>query len=321
MFFFLCDIWLGLTTNYYKNKRSTSQSSLRPKHSRQPSPPIPAPQFPSQAEVPIKSDNPFDPFIDHSSDHTTKSSLRRQSKAIPVPSTARKSQTPSLPSSVPRPMFHQRSQRPRPLLPKSLPDFPICDDMSEIADDDHLRRLYDFIPKTAPISPPSASGFPFGDVSAAPPSPISPMKNNNRRHRRTPSDGVFHMSSDEEVSSGPGGALLTPNVKALFGLVNTPVPVSKIRLALSHSATPPKGLHTFTSAVPNGVENATLGSMEKAGFFASSMFQNSPSPDELPDPLLLWGKLFLRCWKTCQLEKTLEVYFFFRKRNLNLQVD
>jgi hypothetical protein len=282
-----------------QNKRSISQSSLRPKQSRQPSPPIPAPQkhhqFPSPAEVPIKSDNLFDPFIDHSSDHTTKSGSQRQSKAIPVPSTARKSQTPSLPSSVPlfsRPMFHQRSQRPRPLLPKSLPDFPICDDMSEIADDDRYiltpRRLYDFAPKTAPVSPPSASGFPFGDVaviSAAPPSPISPMKNNNRRHRRTPSDGVFHMSSDEEVSSGPGGALLNPNVKALFGLVNTPVPASKMRLA--STPTPPKGLHTSTSTVPNGVENAALGSMEKAGFFASSMFQNSPSPDELPDPLLL----------------------------------
>lgn len=114
----------------------------------------------------------------------------------------------------------------------------------------------------------------------------SPCLKKNNKHRRIPSEGVFHMSSDEEVSSGPGGALLNSSVKILFGLTDTPVPVSKMGSALSLNTTPspPKGMKV--AAAPSGVENAGT-SMDKAGFFASSMFQNSPSPEELPDPLLL----------------------------------
>ena len=37
----------------------------------------------------------------------------------------------------------------------------------------------------------------------------------------------FHMSSEEDLSSGPGRTILNPNVQALFSLVNTFVPSSK----------------------------------------------------------------------------------------------
>ena len=46
-----------------------------------------------------------------------------------------------------------------------------------------------------------------------------------------------------------------------------------------------------------------------AGYFASSMFQNSPSPEELPDPLLFWG-FYLFCHSIIR-EKILEVALLF----------
>jgi hypothetical protein len=102
--------------------------------------------------------------------------------------------------------------------------------------------------------------------------------------------GVFHMSSDEEASSGPGGVVLNgtlnTNVKTLFGLFD--VPGDKPKVAATTTSTPTKrdigsvGMNMSTSMPASMSTN-----VEKAGFFASSMFQNSPSPDELPDPLLL----------------------------------
>ena len=99
------------------------------------------------------------------------------------------------------------------------------------------------------------------------------------------------MSSDEDLSSGPGGSILNPNVQALFGLVNT-TPSSMIL---------PPAFSTPIRAIPPFKRDSTPpsnGSLSKekqlerevaekaAGYFASSMFQNSPSPEELPDPLL-----------------------------------
>lgn len=67
-----------------------------------------------------------------------------------------------------------------------------------------------------------------------------------RKHYRAPSDGVFNMSFDEDSSSDTSEGL-----RNLFGDL------------LAHKRR------------PDG---------EKAGYFASSQFQNSPSPDDLPAP-------------------------------------
>lgn len=92
-----------------------------------------------------------------------------------------------------------------------------------------------------------------------------------------PSEGVFAMSSDEDVSSGPGGVVLA---RALFA----PAPVTPRAPAPVPVLGP-----VPVAALGGGVssEGASLTAEQKAGYFASSMFQNSPSPEELPDPLLL----------------------------------
>jgi hypothetical protein len=100
------------------------------------------------------------------------------------------------------------------------------------------------------------------------------------------------MSSDEDLSSGPGGTILNPNVQALFGLVNTFVPSSK--MSPSVFSTPIRAIPPFKrdSASPsyfslsNEKQSEREAAEKAAGYFASSMFQNSPSPEELPDPLL-----------------------------------
>ena len=94
------------------------------------------------------------------------------------------------------------------------------------------------------------------------------------------------MSSDEDLSSGPDGIILNPNVQALFGLVNTFKPSSK--MLPSAFSTPTRTAPPFKrdSASPSygSLQSKCGASGKAAGYFASSMFQNSPSPEELPDP-------------------------------------
>jgi len=201
------------------------------------------------------------------------------------------------------PIPSHMKQRPRPLPKRSSTqlDFPICDDLAEAGaglDDFDFSlaplRLYDSGPLTAPLSARLPGAFPFAPMASPPP---SPRKQRNRHHNRTPSESIFHMSSDEELSTGPGGAILNPSVQALFGLVSsgnstansTPVktPASGSPFVTPGRVTPPR---TRESSPSNGHVN--IGSYPKdssmaQALFASSMFQNSPSPDELPDPLLL----------------------------------
>lgn len=168
-------------------------------------------------------------------------------------------------------------------------EFPICDDMSEIADDDDdpstpvARRLYEGAPLQAP---PSTSILKFS--SPSPQAKKNGDRFQNKRHRRTPSDGgVFHMSSDEEVSSGPGGLVLNgnfnPNVRALSRPFNS----SAGKTIEMNMSTPTRAATNFRVVVGEGPSMNMSTSVDKATFFASSLFQNSPSPDELPDPLLL----------------------------------
>ena len=192
-------------------------------------------------------------------------------------------------------------QRPRPIsaLSSPLQDFPICNDMNDAADSGlpitppRTRRHHDNGLQTAPISSRTPGAFPFNALPLpSPPSRVA-SKRGNKKHRRTPSEGVFNMSSDEDLSSsGPGGPGLNPNVQALFGLVNTFNPKSKM-LPPAFS-TPIRAIPPFkrdSTSPSNGSlskeSQLERGATEKvAGYFASSMFQNSPSPEELPDPLL-----------------------------------
>ena len=297
--------------------------SGRGKHGRQHSP-IPQPQLqqiPSQAEATvissINSTNSFDPFLDNDfslssnpssltvpfrksvnrKQHTPLSSLVH-AEAIPVPVATRR-QTPNISRSDPLPS-HIR-QRPRPIsaFPSTFHQhFPICDDMNDVADfgapttPPPTRRHHDNGLQTAPISSCTPGAFPFNTMGLPSTPPPLASKRGNRMHRRTPSEGVFHMSSDEDVSSGPAGTILNPNVQALFGLVNTFEPSSK--MSPSAFSTPIRAIPPFkrdsTSpshfSLSNEKQSEPEAAEKAAGYFASSMFQNSPSPEELPDPLL-----------------------------------
>ncbi|KAG1748319.1 uncharacterized protein EDB91DRAFT_1235686 [Suillus paluster] len=102
-------------------------------------------------------------------------------------------------------------------------------------------------PRTAPLN--AIAGFPFGGRSNSnTPSPT-------HRHYRTPSEGVFHMSFDEDMASTSDAS---EEQQKLFGF-----------MPRKHGLVGP---------------SATRAGKDKAGFFASSVFQNSPSPDELPPP-------------------------------------
>ena len=306
LFFFV--IWADNTLSF---------SPGRGKHGRQHSP-LQLQQIPSQVEATvissIKSIDSLDPFLDNDSSlssnpssptvpsqisvnckqHTPSPSLVHV-EAIPVPVVTRR-QTPNISRSNPLPS-HIR-QRPRPIsaLPSTFQHSPIYDDMNDVA---HLgapttpppTRRHDNGLQTAPISSRTPGAFPFN--TGLPSSPASlASKKGNRKHRRTPSEGVFHMSSDEDPSSGPGETFLNPNVQALFGLVNTFKPSSKV--SPSAFSTPIRAIPPFkrNSASPTylSLSNEKLSEREDAekaaGYFASSMFQNSPSPEELPDPLL-----------------------------------
>jgi hypothetical protein len=290
------------------NNRSASQSSLngqvRRTNNRQPSPPGQQPS--SQAEGPISlrpthshsqslsllrnnskhNANLFDPFIVSSSSDTDSASDNAPSKASVIQQTAPKPFIPSYNSTSLRQAFPDSPTPPSRTIPvprsshkafenisRSDPvsshmlrrkrsmvvewdSFPVCDDMTiddvpstpirtwrpHAATDDEYQSTLDSPPRTAPLS--STSGFPIHGLPSPPQSP-----SRSRRHQRSPSDGVFNMSLDEDLMSRN-----SDDLGSLFG-------------ALSTKRSP--------------VSNARV---NKAGYFASSMFQNSPSPDELPPP-------------------------------------
>jgi hypothetical protein len=130
--------------------------------------------------------------------------------------------------------------------------FPVCDDTGDDLTPPStpvreqaatLGSKLDNGPYTAPMSSSrfSFSGFMTPYLS---PSPLSRA----RRHQRTPSEGVFTMSLDDDVASPHS----PEELQALIGM--------------------------FSKGSPSRI------SKEKAEYFASSMFQNSPNPEELPPP-------------------------------------
>ncbi len=115
------------------------------------------------------------------------------------------------------------------------------------------QAMLDEAPRTAPLS--STFTFPFAPaVPCATPSPA-----HRRRHHRVPSEGVFAMSTDEESSTDSSDELKKAmNAIPLFG--------HRAHMGARRTPSPP---------VHDG---------SPAGFYAGSVFQNSPSPDDLPVP-------------------------------------
>jgi hypothetical protein len=144
--------------------------------------------------------------------------------------------------------------------------FPICDDLTDAEDDDvfgpstpvHSKgasvtwqqpSVYDDGPRTAPLTNPR-SGFLFSP--RAPASTHTPER--KRQHARSPSEGVFNLSMDEDSAFFSSDASGEPKAKS----------DSSPRRRITSAASTPMGL--------------------KRDFWASSKFQNSPSPDVLPIP-------------------------------------
>ncbi|KZT69173.1 hypothetical protein DAEQUDRAFT_765712 [Daedalea quercina L-15889] len=157
---------------------------------------------------------------------------------------------------------------------ENRPLFHVCDDSSEADDSDDtppttplretasvpvkkLQRHWHPTegahdgPRTAPLS--STFVFPFVPSPSSSPTPAQRRRN----HRRVPSEGVFHLSMDEDSSSS----------SSEYPLLKTLHPRSR-----------------RTAPQPRELVAGEASSAPQAGFFAGSAFQNSPSPDELPPP-------------------------------------
>lgn len=158
-----------------------------------------------------------------------------------------------------------------------VPLFPVCDDTTDSEEDVRApvtpirsravpvnwpqAALFDDGPRTAPLAS-TAAGFGFMGMQTASPY-ATPLPRGARNHRRVPStgDNVFNMSFDEDLTFG-APAMASPSeepAQLLFGLQpSTRSPTAAAReaaaLAIKHE------------------------------LFASSQFQNSPSPEDLPVP-------------------------------------
>ncbi|KAF9788643.1 hypothetical protein BJ322DRAFT_1106618 [Thelephora terrestris] len=249
---------------------------------RQPSPPALCAQAEASLHIVSEPKNPssnfFDPFLSNSSDSDlTDTKSKSTFKSLPPPKLGRPSgklanrrqqsidatQTPTKAIPVPRsnkgrsanvanvsrsaPVSNVKST----VLQTHLEDpFPICDDMTDI--DGEGSRPSTPVPKV-PTRQQRSIFFdngprtaPLSSMTTSFPFSLSTPSPTVRKHHRAPSDGVFNMSLDEDSSSD--------NSEGLRNLFND---------LLSHKR---------------------RSDGQKAGYFASSQFQNSPSPEDLPAP-------------------------------------
>jgi len=143
----------------------------------------------------------------------------------------------------------------------SRDEFPVCDDLTDVEDDDIFAPstpvrskgppvAYDDGPRTAPLTNPR-SGFPFDPK----PTPTRTPER-KREHARFLSEGVFNLSMDEDSSFFP------PSDAS--GELKEKADFTAPRRRIASAASTPVGF--------------------KRDFWASSKFQNSPSPDVLPIP-------------------------------------
>ncbi|KAK7681477.1 hypothetical protein QCA50_015569 [Cerrena zonata] len=299
------------------DKRSTSQSPRARRQAHQPSPPPPAripQQTDAQARPPSKplrvqslnqtdatDYNPFDPFVVSSptgqkptqstkpitfralpelTRPSGKLARRRQSgqftspKTLPVSRIKEK----SVPVNHSEPNLAMTPERRHVTRRVSTGttvttawDFPICDDSDDLTPPStpvresasvpskrtsatwQQQAFFDDAPRTAP--PSAVFGYPFPDRASQNATPTPAQR--RRNHRRVPSEGMFAMSTDDDSSSSDA----SEELKTLVGLI----PKRRAQVVR----------RTPSPATPDSIT---------AGFYAGSVFQNSPSPDELPVP-------------------------------------
>ncbi|KAG6852029.1 hypothetical protein C0991_003777 [Blastosporella zonata] len=225
--------------------------------------------------TPSQAEGPSDPFAFPSPSSPKPRQQQQRRRPIPITTVPTLAQRPppqaarSVPLPHHRPAKHTRTVAPAPatLLPPF--DFPICDDLS---DHDDPR------PTTPTRRRPHKPTHPTNsNTSVKRPNPRA------RNHKRAPSDSgmVFNMSSDE---SGPENNTMPDELNALF-----------LNLALTRRGmgTPPRSARNeamYEAMAQREVSGYTGGRGAQGhayGYFASSSFQNSPSPEELPDPLFV----------------------------------
>lgn len=302
---------------------STSPSSLpgvqvRRNIARQPSPPVQTTTSQAEGQLSFANNNSksnlFDPFIVSSGSDTDNNAprppttkpattpkltnpsgkLARRRQRPTAATAAVTTPTPSKPVPVPRSKRHARAHSAMMNISRSAPiisplsnmggAFPVCDDMT---DADGLtppstptrksstwqQASYNDGPRTAPLS--STSGFPFGNTSSkggrrSPTSTPSPT-HRHRNHLRSPSEGMFSLSFDEDSASSSDNA--NEELKMLFGLKHPNKRGQGQNL---------RGLVHVSNT--QQLQQTPASKAAKAALYASSLFQNSPSPDELPPP-------------------------------------
>lgn len=224
------------------------------------------------------SSNFFDPFLSNSSDSDLSDNKSKSTfESLPPPKLGRPSgklanrrqqsidstQTPTKAIPVPRSNKSRSSNvanvsrsapvnnvKPTALRAHSEHAFPICDDMTDI--DGEASRPSTPVQKIPTWQQPSIffndgpRTAPLTSTTPSFPFTLSTPSPSIRKHHRAPSDGLFTMSLDEGSSSDTSEGL-----RNLFNDL------------LAH-------------------KRRTDG--QKAGYFASSQFQNSPSPEDLPAP-------------------------------------
>ncbi|KAL4243342.1 hypothetical protein ABKN59_011530 [Abortiporus biennis] len=143
-------------------------------------------------------------------------------------------------------------------------DFPICDDSDDVTPPSTPVRESASVPSKpgvtwqqeslffdeAPRTAPLSSTFDHAHIPSPTASPTPAQR--RRHHRRVPSEGMFSMSMDEDSSSSDAGS-----------------PKRREAVAVRRSPSP-----SVEGSLP-------------AGFYAGSVFQNSPSPEELPVPAFM----------------------------------
>ncbi|KZV67820.1 hypothetical protein PENSPDRAFT_40486 [Peniophora sp. CONT] len=301
-----------LSSSFFAIKRNASHSrngTRRRQPHHQGSPPQPSALANRSSPSPaLDSHNQFDPFLSNSSSESdSEKDIGRVTpppvlKTIQAPTSepklvsrpsgklARRRQpladapgtpTPSRAVPVPRgkvqpreqavPISRSAPQQPVPARPRPTHAhtsdvaemFPVCDDNE---DGDAVLPvtwqqavLNDDGPRTAPLSSKFVDVPFFARVSTPTPA------RRRAEHVRSPSEGVFNLSFDDDSSATSSNG--SEELKAIAGLLPR-------RRIVSASSSPARKV---TTPVPSD-------GMYPAPFFASSNFQNSPSPDELPPP-------------------------------------
>ncbi|KAG6828561.1 hypothetical protein H0H92_007545 [Tricholoma furcatifolium] len=227
------------------------------------------PPTPKDQHIPAsQAEGTNDPFLNNKHRQPRK---RNQPINIPAPQP-----TPSQPAARSVPLPSHRPAK-RNVVPDLLPafNFPICDDLSDNEQPSTPTRPKQ---RSAPKHKQhSVASFPVAPLSSFPTPPHSSIhtpasaphhRRRPRNHKRAPSDSgmVFHMSSDESGSE----AVPNDDLNALFK-----------NLTMSRAA-----LRTPPPPAQREAMYEAMAQREVRGYFASSSFQNSPSPEDLPDPLL-----------------------------------